>query len=213
MRRLSNSIRFLMLILLFSLAGIPAHADNATYSITGVMVFTGNNTCTPAPCTESVAFSFDLGYQFNGVDYLATASNGTSVWTGSIGSFTQSSPTLFIGNALQAPSGGGCSGGPDPNYIGFFDIGTNGTTGDEADLHLCDNVEPTPVVPSLSFTDIYRCDTPACSSGFGPGIIFWPGVLEDVTIAQIPEPPTLLLLASGMLALGLLGTTHRKFLT
>jgi len=46
MLRLSNSIRFLLLTLLFTLAGIPAHADGAndpTYSITGVMVFTGNN--------------------------------------------------------------------------------------------------------------------------------------------------------------------------
>ncbi len=218
MLRLSNSIRFLTLILLFSAAAIPAHADgisNPLYSITGVMIFTGNNSCTPAPCTEAIAFSFNLGYQkeeyFGQYFYFAYTTNVTQIWTGDMASFTQSSSASVQVPGVFPTTVAGCNDGGDGNYVEFFDTAVQSElgSGDEADIHLCEDGRPTPVVPSLDYANLYRCETSACSSGFTHGV-FAVGVLEDVVVTQIPEPPTFILLASGMLALGLLGATHRK---
>jgi hypothetical protein len=217
MPRFSNSILLLVLILLFSLGAIPTYADGMNgpiYSITGVMDFTGNNTCTPAPCSELVAFSFDVGYngaEFGYTEYSAYVFNATAIWTGDIASFTGTGGGPI---GQQVPGFQSFCAGGDSNYIEFHD-----GAGDEADVHLCQDLEPTPVVPSLSSTDIYRCNTNTCANDFGPGlgpeILFAPGTLEDVRVtplAQVPEPSTLMLLAGGLLAL-IIGTSHRKFLT
>lgn len=60
-------------------------------------------------------------------------------------------------------------------------------------MHLCDNDEPTPVAPPLSYGDLYNCRTSACSSGFPFGPLPGIGLLEDVTVTQILDPRTFLL--------------------
>jgi hypothetical protein len=39
-------------------------------------------------------------------------------------------------------------------------------SGDEADIHLCEDGKPTPVVPSLDYDSIYLCESSARCSGF-----------------------------------------------
>src|SRR5664279_2114589 len=53
---------------LLSMAGVfvcaaPARCDSLpTYLVQGTMTFIGTNACTPDPCTQEVAFSFDFSY-------------------------------------------------------------------------------------------------------------------------------------------------------
>jgi hypothetical protein len=210
--RLSNSIRILMLTLLLSVAAIPAHADgvsNPMYSVTGLITLqTGTNACTSSPCAETINFALDLGFRLGlgPAEYDAYVVNATAIWSGDIGTFVESAPSLFLGAPIQARAGG-CSGG-DTNYIEFFN-----QAGDEVNAHLCDNAEPTPVVPSLSYADLYHCKTTTCVNDFDPfNFSFMSAALTDVTVTRVPEPSILILLASAMLALGLLGATHRRSL-
>jgi hypothetical protein len=194
----SSPIRLLLLTALVSLAGIPTHADTTpTYLISGIIQITGNNTCTPAPCSEAVAFSFDLGYQeitqpnpqYDYYDFTDT--NFTSIWTGDIGS-----PALGGGRIFDLDPGyAGCY-----DYMEMFDVG-----GDEADIGLCTSSTPTPEIPLVSYGDLYHCETAACASEFPyESLSAGSPVLEDVSITPIdptPEPPTIILMGLGILGL------------
>jgi hypothetical protein len=182
------------------------------YSITGTITMMGNDVCGSSPCTETIDFAFQLGFQLADGEYDAYAVNATSSWSGDLGTFTYdfSGPYRF-----GTPYPTGCGDG-DVNYLGFFD-----PAGDEVDVHLCDNAESTPVVPSLSYADLYRCMSITCYNEFEtPGLFSGPGTMAifqgenlESTVTQVPEPSTFILVATGMLALGLLGATQRKFLT
>ena len=43
--------------------GLPPPLPHA-YNVSGALLLVGNNVCAGLPCTETIAFSFDLGYQF-----------------------------------------------------------------------------------------------------------------------------------------------------
>ena len=214
MLRRINLGRILVMLFLFSVVVIPASADGVatpTYSISGVMVFTGNDTCTPAPCSEAIAFLFDLQYQLQADGfYYASITNLSDIGTGDLGSFTNSSPgPISVFEVIQIP-GGGCSG--DVNFISFSDAGF-----DQFELSICQNDIPAPVVPSVSDPLLYRCATAVCNAEFpenedfsGPSPKPGTNVFEDVTVTQIPEPTMLLQLTLGLLSLVFLGIKFRK---
>jgi hypothetical protein len=188
-----------------------AHADGVatpTYSISGLMVFTGNNTCSPAPCSEAVAYSFDLQYQLEFGFYSAFITNFSDIVTGDLGSFTTSYPNGFYPSIPIPTSAGECSG--DVNLIPINDAG-----GDEFELSLCQNEVPAPVVPSLSDPLLYACATATCNTEFPEnenlsGADSEGGVFEDVTIKEIPEPTTLAQLAVGLLSIAFFLVNFRK---
>jgi len=49
------------------IADEPSEADslNPLFDVSGTMAITGNNVCTPSPCTETINFSFQYGYSYN----------------------------------------------------------------------------------------------------------------------------------------------------
>ena len=53
------------------IADKPVQADSIPiYDIAGTLTIMGNNVCGLSPCTETINFSFDYTYTFNGFDYL-----------------------------------------------------------------------------------------------------------------------------------------------
>jgi len=172
-------MRYLLLSLV--LFAIPAHADT-TYALSGTVLFTGNNTCSGV-CSETVAFSFDLSYLAvpnymgsHNTAYLAQITKLGDSWSGDIGSFSGFQTQTLVGNPETASFPGGCAIGGD-NYI-QVDAG-----GNETDVDLCDDAEPTPVVPKVSGALLFRCVVAACSTtGIPSGEDFGIGTLESTSV-------------------------------
>ena len=190
------------------LSAAPVRADGLpiflppSYTVSGALLIVGDNACSGLPCTETVAFSFDFGYQFLGknffVPYVAhLLANGS----GALGSFTNSNAgPLFVD--------------PEMNHIGFGD-----TAGDEIDIHLSEFVVPAPVAPSIIAADLFSCATTTCLTDFAPQLvplgapqlgIFLGGSVES-RVTAIPEPAMLISLVSGILLLGLRRAASAKF--
>lgn len=153
---------------------------------------------------ETIAFSFDLGYQFlPGLDVyrayiadLAETGSGALPFTGS-----SAAPT-FVSDA-------------DNHFIALGDADF------EVDIHLAENIVPAPVAPSLlDFADLYSCETATCITDFAPSEfqtatppisgLHSPSGPVVSSVAMIPEPSTSGLLLCGLFALGLLGAASRK---
>jgi hypothetical protein len=199
----------------------PARADGLppplppAYNVSGALLLVGNNVCAGLPCTETIAFSFDLGYQLK-PDlnlYEPYVVHLVDTWSGALGSFTQSTPGLhFLSDPIIPPgSGGGCFGA-DSNFIGLFN-----PSGDEIDIHLCQGFVSSPVAPSINNADLYGCRTAVCVTDFSNfptqtlpqlGIFLDAPVVSKVT--AIPEPAAITLLVLGMLVFGVGGAIFRK---
>lgn len=199
MSRLCRVISLVGLVCLFF--ALPVHADTM-YTVNGTMTLVGNNAC-GSPCTETIDFSFDLGWQYDQTfaGYLGYATDIAANWSGALGTFSENSagPSTF--------------GGPGFNYLGFFD-----PSGDELDLYLNPNPVPAPTTPTFNGADLYSCGGATCVTDFYPysptpttlpvlGIFLGASVTYTVTT---PEPATLIMLAIGMLALALVGAFYRK---
>lgn len=181
-----------MLLFLLAIVGIkPAQADSIgpLYDVSGTMAFTGNNDCTASPCSETLQFSFQFGYNYDADQnlYEGYALPGTISVTslGVLGtSFSTNGHISPIGNV-----GPTCSGG-DTNYMEFF----NSAGTDEIDLHSCATYEPNPfVAPSFTWTDIYGCTSVDCANDFNSGHpfsgLFYSGTLQT-NVVQVPEGGT-----------------------
>jgi hypothetical protein len=201
----------LKLLLILLICSVPAMADGLPaplppeWNVTGALLLVGNDVCAGLPCTESVAFSFDLGYQplGFGFGYEAYFTNFRDSGSGALGTFTEQggSGESFV-NAER-------------NHIGLgLPVGT------EIDLHLSVFVEPAPVAPTVVFADLYTCFTSTCATDFAPpefsslplpinGVMT--GAIVQSTVTTTPEPATLTLLVSGIFLLGLGGAVSRKF--
>jgi hypothetical protein len=210
------------------LSAIPARADGLPpplppeWNVSGALLLVGNNVCAGLPCTETVAFSFDVGYQFlpNFNAYEAYLTDLVGSGSGALGSFIQSDVgPFFLGNPIfpfNDPAGllpGACIGSPDAQLFGFAP-GGNGIN-----LHLCQAFVSTPAAPSISGADLYSCQTSTCLTDFAPAPFQGHGLPQngiflfgpvEFTVTAIPEPATLTLLFSGLLLLGL-GAASRKF--
>ncbi len=206
------------------LSAIPARADYVppplppplppSYQVTGALLIVGNPVCSGLPCTETYAFSFDVGYQFVPVFnyYEAYFTDLQVSGSGDLGSFTGSDPGPAPFQASIEASGPCSSSRSDDNFLGF------GAFGAGVNLHLCQGVAPAPVAPSIVGGDLYECDTMTCAIDFSQfpsarlpqsGLFLFGPV--QYTVTTIPEPATLSLLVCGLLALGL-GATSKKFL-
>jgi hypothetical protein len=194
------------LLLLFA---IPAHADLvvAEYAVNGQLTITGNNVCTPSPCTETLQFFFNVDYTL-----LAPASNGyPPTYFGSVVApvFTSSSgPLGFFG------------GGPFSNWTNYYPFSNN--LGDEIDLSvdlgsMIPQTFGVPGPPVFLGSDLFACVTPVCVNDFSP----YPGAptvglyLEGTlqyTATLVPEPSTATLTFFGLAGIGLLAAAHRKLL-
>ena len=217
--RLSFSLVLVCFVWLSS--SLPARADGLppplppAYSVTGALLLAGNDVCAGLPCTETIAFSFDLGYQFQpGLNlYEPYVVNLVDTWSGALGSFTQSTAGRhFLGDPTINPGGGGGCFGLDSNFIGLFN-----RSGDEIDIHLCQGFVAAPVAPSILDADLYGCHTAVCVTEFSPfqsqslpqlGIFLNAPVGSKVT--TIPEPATITLLVFGMLVFGVGRAISRK---
>ncbi len=196
------------------LSAIPAHADQiiATppvvlppgWDVTGALVIVGNNVCSGLPCTETIAFSFDLGYEFypDELIYRAYISNVADNWSGALGPFSLTSTAPQAVNAAKY-------------VVGFVD-----PAGDDIEISIDQGfVSTPPVTPSLEGADLWACGTTTCLTDFGfpfdqtrtPPIY---GILitgpAEFTVTTIPEPATLTLLVCGLFLLGLVGIARGK---
>ena len=162
------SIAILASLLTVGITNTPLRADSTNgpiYDVNGTMILTGNNVCTPSPCTETIQFSFQFGYQFTtlgGNFYSGYAIPGTISVTssGNLGASFLTNGVVFSPTVGPNP---GCSGG-DANFMEFLDA-----VGDEIDLHECGNLEQSPIAPSFSLTStLYGCATTTCINDFVP---------------------------------------------
>lgn len=209
-----RTILTLALACLFWLSATPARSDQiiATppvvlppeWYVAGALVIVGNDVCSGLPCTETIAFSFDLGYEFSPdtPTYRAYISNVADDWSGALGSFSLTSTGPEGVNAAK-------------NVFGFTD-----PAGDDIEIDILQGfVSAPPVTPSLGGADIWSCGTTTCLTDFAPS--FFQGATPPVyavltggpaefTVTTIPEPATLTLLVGGLFALGLMEFTHRK---
>jgi hypothetical protein len=159
----------------------------------------GNHVCGGLPCTERIAFSFDVTDQSAPPYYEEYISNNVDSSSGPLGSFTG------VNAFVQDPTIGG--GGPDSNFLALTD-----SEGDQIDLFPYPGLVSTPAPPSPSSPQLYGCGTETCILDFVPPDeqfllppqlgIFLPGTLE-YSVTETPEPPTIILFASGILLLGL----------
>lgn len=199
---------FLALCCFAFFAAIPAGADGLPpplppgWNVSGALLLVGNPVCAGLPCTETIAFSFDVGYQLRpdlGNSYLLYLTNLQETGSGALGSFTLSFPGQedFVSNA-------------DNHFVPLGDADF------EIDIHMAENMVPAPVAPSLlDFADLYSCETATCITDFAPAgfqgstpPIFGlhnPSGPVVSSVAMIPEPSTSDLLLFGLFALGLLG--------
>lgn len=175
-----------------------------TYDVSGALLIVGNDACSGLPCTETIAFSFDYGYAtFSGEPgYYAYVSNLLATGSGAL-PFAEN----FVGPGFLNPNEG--------VFLGL------GYPVAEFDIFFADFFVLTPVAPVLSVGDLYACETSTCITDFAPfpggrggsppevGLFVFGPVVATVT--AIPEPATLSLLACGLLALGLAGTTRKVF--
>lgn len=185
--------------------GLPPNYLPPAYAISGAALLVGNDVCGGLPCTETVAFSFDFGYQFlPDLDvYQAYLLNFAESASGALGSFTES----FAGPFPPSEA--------DNHFIAL------GNSDFELDIHSSVGIVPAPVTPSLlDFADLYSCETAACITDFAPSDfqgeappIFGlhnPSGPVVYTVTAIPEPATLALLLCGLLTLGLWEAISRK---
>jgi len=175
-----------LLLALPLLAPSIANADDETWAVTGTMPFVGYDVCTPAPCSETVNFSFDVYYVPTGLPgneaYEAYWSNLTASGSGSLGSFTYSD---LLGYHVDYPSSAypaACTGG-EGNFIDFPD-----PSGDDFELRLCNGLVPEPMAPSLTVGDLYSCATTICQDEFRYGGSGGEVILAGVTVTATPEP-------------------------
>jgi hypothetical protein len=204
----------LALVCFVWLSAIPTRADgfNPSYSqewnLSGALLIVGNDACGGAPCTETVSFSFDVGYVsfYPGIWQPYAGSNQVVHFSGDLGSFAGGVGYLV----------------PD-NYFAFGGVGA------EIDVHPIipitgpmgfRNWVPTdpPVFENEAF--MYRCGEINCPTDFAPFpepgpppyyYGFEPQGPAVFTVTAIPEPATLTLLFFGILLLGLGGAVSRKF--
>ena len=216
------------------ISAIPARADGLPpplppeWNVSGALLLVGNNVCAGLPCTETIAFSFDAGYQFlpEGVPgfsnvYELYFSNLVETGSGALGSFTKNSPGpqfLFLANPPFSP-GGLVPGGPCSSGFDFNNINVGVPVGAEIDMQVCQAFVSTPTPPSIVDAYLYACNTKTCATDFAPfpsGTLPQQGifglVFEVSTVRSIPEPGPLTLLFSGLLLLGLRAAS-RKVLT
>lgn len=195
---------------------IPPGALPPEWNVSGTASIVGNDACSGLPCTETIAFSFDVGYQFLSSEtppYEAYYTDLVMSGSGALGSFTGSvDGPLFLGTPSFSPPGE-CFG-LDNNYLGLADPG-----GDSFNIHLCTAFASAPTAPALNGVDLYGCGTSQCAAdfSFNPsaplpqlGLFVYGPVEYTVTPLVTPEPSMLSLLAVGLIALGLAGAL-RKF--
>lgn len=209
MRNIPGVIAFLFFLSL----SLPLKADTV-YDISGQIAATGTNAC-DGPCEETINFSFQFDWQVGGLlGFTGEILPGTAI-------VTSTGPL-----AINLIGGGGGDGAPDGglflnnNYVEFRD-----TASDEFDLGFPSWNDQKYETPVFSQAWIYACYQPICDPDFFvsnspiPGAyigLFLPAT-ATVTVtnlsASVPEPPTLLLLALGLIGLiplsNCLGATKR----
>jgi hypothetical protein len=197
---------FLALGCLAFFAALPASADTLpppTYAVSGSLTLTGNPACAESACMETIAFSFDLGYQFlPGSDlYRAYIADLAETGAGALPFTGSSTGPIFVSAAGN-------------HFIALGDADF------EVDIHLAEDFLPAPVAPSLlDFADLFSCGTATCITDFAPSMfqtatppisgLHSPNGPVVSSVATIPEPATSGLLLCGLLALGLLGAASR----
>jgi hypothetical protein len=220
-----NSKLFLLLIVvgLFSFLSVPAHAAPApvaSFAINGTLSITGNNNC-GGPCVETVEYSFTLDY------FLITAANVPAPPTIQAGCYadlvngltqscyqassvgpvlaSSSGPLAFFGD-----NGAGCCYFYNAYYLPLVNALIY-PEADEIDLEIGNIVTyPSAGIPTPYAIDsvLYSCTSAACQADFG-----YPhyGSAEfAATRVPVPEPSTLILVALGILALGMFVAVFHK---
>jgi hypothetical protein len=202
---------------------MPAYADSilvASYAINGSLSLTGNNVC-GGPCVETLTYSFRLDYfavtlaslkpafyvsDVPCVDGLFSGQNSTCYQAASVGPVlvSASGPLGSFGD-----QGYGCCW----FYQGFYMPFVNSQTTDEIDLYI-GNVVTDPAlgipVPYASWADPWMCASATCNNDFRNGATINTGTAEfTATRIAVPEPSTVELVATGMLAIGLLMAASR----
>jgi len=153
---------------------------------------------------ETIAFSFDLGYQFlSGLNiYRAYIADLSETGSGALPFTGGSAGPIFVSSA-------------DNNFIALGDADF------EVDVHLAEDFLPAPVAPSLlDFADLFSCGTATCVTDFAPSAfqtaippisgLHSPNGAVVSSVATIAEPATSGMLLCGLLALALLGAASRK---
>jgi PEP-CTERM motif len=212
MGKAMSSLRRLSLLsvlsCLIAISTFPANADTV-YDVTGAALLVGNNVCSGLPCTETIAFSLDFGWEPYLTEYEAYVSNLQAVGSGALGSFTINS----------GPGKGGFGFGGDP-FLALFDA-----AGDEIDLDpgisMPTSRDPvaslTPSAPTFYLT-LWSCKTMTCVTDFyppdlqsGPPFAFGNVIYGTVqyTVTAVPEPSAIALLALGIMALAFPGIRRR----
>jgi hypothetical protein len=206
--RFSRIVSLLALGCFVWLSTTPVRADQIVlapaWDVSGTLSIVGNNACSGLPCTETVAFSFDLGYEFfpDVNTYEAYIANVTENWSGDLGSFHVTTTGPQRVNASQ-------------NIFGFAD-----PADDEIDINIIQGfVSTPPVTPSFVGATLYTCGTTTCLTDFAPSLFqgrtppqfgILVGGPAEFTVTPTPEPATLTLLVCGLFILGLAGATCGK---
>lgn len=188
--RNSRYVVVLVLLGVICFGARHSQADSSPlYDLSGTMTINGNSVCTPSPCSETIQFSFEYGYNYDSSQdlYEGYTVPGTMSVTsfGSLGSGFLTSGYIFASGNV----GPTCLGG-DSNYMAF----SNSSNADEIDLHFCAIQETSPIAPSLTGTDLYGCTSSTCAKDFVPwgtpfSGLFLGGTLET-NVVQVPEGGT-----------------------
>jgi hypothetical protein len=212
----SKLVVLVLIFLAFACAPGSAKADNATvvgeWEVSGSLTITGTNSCPPAPaCAETVSFSFEIAdvYDPNAAQpyLLSTVSNsGTFDSVGPLGQFSMSGSGFLAGN-----DGSFCGAGGDCNRISISD-----QFGNEIDLHVPYASGFAPFTPEINAADLFECgggNHAACVQEFFPQgecCMFNFGEVE-ATVTPVAEPRSLLMLAAGLFALGMMAWWRRQY--
>lgn len=209
----STSILVLLLLTGAALSGGPIRADGVSvvdeYNVSGLLTITGTGACPPAPaCAETLTFSFLIGSVYNATydpdpfEAYVVQDSGTFESLGPLGQFSSISGPHSVFPAGECGPEGDC------DYIGIFD-----QWGDEIDLHLAAGLSDAPIVPDVVAADLFTCGQnmeQTCLEDFYPVQFVFGDVEATVTPVGTPEPSTLLLLGSGLFALGLLRSRQKR---